>query len=148
MVQNNSPKNSPRNAPKNSPRVQCSSPYVTLYLFCNIIVIYTHLNPINLWNRPINIFNFIINSFIFTIRHNSRLFGYYSDFITGHFCCKARHRTPFDTKFKGMVLNTIILLSIAVTYKDKWGKYFPPIIRGGKLVHFGTLEIYRNALVI
>ena len=76
------------------------------------------------------------------------LFGYYSDFITGHFCCKARHRTPFDTKFKEMVLNTTILLSIAVTYKDKWGKYFPPIIRGGKLVHFGTLEIYRNALVI
>ena len=56
IVQKNSPKNAPRNAPKNSPRVQWSSPYVTLYLFCHIIVIYTHLNAINLWNRAINIF--------------------------------------------------------------------------------------------
>ena len=44
-----------------------------------------------------------------------------------------------------MVPNTTIILSIAVAYKDKWGKYFTPILGGGKLMH---LETYRNALVI
>ena len=47
-------------------------------LFRQIIVIYTHLNPINLGNRAINIF---VSSFTFTIRYYSLLFAtirYYS----------------------------------------------------------------------
>ena len=63
---------------KNSPRVQWSIPYVILFLFCQMIGTYTHLNPINLWNRAINIFiSLLINLLLLfvTIRNYSPLFA-------------------------------------------------------------------------
>ena len=52
--------------------------YLTICLFCQIIGIYTHLNPMNLWYRATNIFiSLLIHLFFLfaTIRRYSSLFA-------------------------------------------------------------------------
>ena len=62
---------------------------LTICLFCQIIAIYTHFDPITQWNRAINIFiSLLIHLLLLfaTIRHNSPLFvtirHYSSLFVT------------------------------------------------------------------
>ena len=99
--------------------------------FYQIIVIYTHLNPINLWNRAINIFiSLLIHLFLLfatirhysslsslfvtirhysslfvTTRHYSRLFalfGHYSGFITSRWREPKKHHEVWLWPFRAL----------------------------------------------
>ena len=80
--------------------VQWSSLHVTLTFFRQIIVIYTHLNPINLGNRAINIFvSLLIHLLLLfaTIRSIRSLFGHYSVTIRSLFATIRTIRPLFVT---------------------------------------------------